>query len=100
MLTKFVALGPKVYGGRLVDGTEFVKAKGLKTSVTLEQLQGLLVENESKVFKHEKSFNSLKEGFIKQEDQDYTLRPTSIKRNLVYKNGILIGTENIVINEE
>lgn len=100
VLTKFIALGPKVYGGRTVDGTEFVKTKGLKTSVSLEQLQELLVEKESKVFKHEKSFNSLEEGFIKQEDQDYTLRPTSIKRNLVYKNGILVATENIVINEE
>lgn len=99
VLTKFIAIGPKVYGGRLVDGTEFVKAKGLKTSVTLEQLQGLLVESESKVFKQEKSFNSLKEGFIKQEDRDYTLRPTSIKINLVYKNGILVATTNKVIEE-
>nr|YP_010470523.1 hypothetical protein N4M07_mgp041 [Inonotus hispidus]UVF38011.1 hypothetical protein [Inonotus hispidus] len=47
VLDTFVALGPKVYRGRTVDGVEFTKTKGLKTKVTLNQLAEFL--NEMKI---------------------------------------------------
>ena len=39
ILDKFVALGPKVYGGFDIKGNEFTKAKGLKSKVSVAQLE-------------------------------------------------------------
>nr|YP_009690256.1 hypothetical protein PPIT_000140 [Porodaedalea pini]QEG57036.1 hypothetical protein PPIT_000140 [Porodaedalea pini] len=47
VLTKFVALGPKVYGGMDLEGNEFTKTKGLKTSLSLIDLENLLNEDTS-----------------------------------------------------
>lgn len=99
MLNKFVGIGPKVYGGITIEGKEFVKTKGLKTHISLNQLEELLLENNSAMFEHEKWFNSLEQGSITKRNQIYTLRPTDKKRNLIYKDGKLIGTSNKIINE-
>ena len=44
-LTDFVSLGPKVYGGKTLEGDEFTKVKGLKTSLKLSDLKELLNKN-------------------------------------------------------
>nr|YP_009690242.1 DNA polymerase family B [Porodaedalea pini]QEG57022.1 DNA polymerase family B [Porodaedalea pini] len=100
VLTKFVALGPKVYGGVDVDGNEFTKTKGLKTSLSLIDLENLLTEDNSLNLKQDKWFNNLIDGSITIKNSPYNLRPTSFKRDLIYDNGILIGTKNKILTEE
>ena len=99
VLTDFVALGPKVYGGKTVDGIEFTKVKGLKTNVSLEQLKELLIENNNLTVEHTKQFNLVTDSTISVRDLSYNLKPTNTKRNLVFKNGILVATSNKLINE-
>lgn len=94
VLTKFVALGPKVYGGININGIEFTKTKGLKTKITVNQLLELLNENNSINVPQEKWFNQLVDSTISIKETSYNLKPTDYKRKLVYKNGVLIGTEN------
>lgn len=97
VLTKLVALGPKVYGGIDLDGNQFTKAKGLKTPVSLIELESLLNNDNSLVLNHDKWFSSLDKGTIAINPTTYDLKPTDTKRNLVYKNGILVGTSNKTI---
>lgn len=94
VLSKFVALGPKVYGGMDINGNEFVKTKGLKTKLSLRDLEELLIENNNKDFKQEKWFNNLIDGHIFVTDSKYNLKATNYKRLLVYSNGKLVGTAN------
>lgn len=93
-LSKFIAIGPKVYGGVDINGNEFVKTKGLKTKLTVTQLEQLLIENNTLDVSQEKWFNNIKDGYISVKDSDYNLKPTSFKRNLVNSNGVLVGTAN------
>ena len=99
VLTKFIALGPKVYGGITVDGVEFTKVKGFKKKVDLSVLEKLLHENCKIELSHDKWNRSIPNGSITVKETEYTLKPTGRKRSLVYSNGILVGTSNIVISK-
>ena len=99
ILTKFVALGPKVYGGLEMDGAEFTKVKGLKTKISLSQLESLLTQDSSTKVEHVKWFNNLTDSTISEKKLSYSLKPTSTKRNLIFKDGVLVGTSNKVIKE-
>lgn len=94
VLTKIVAIGPKVYGGIDINGNEFIKTKGLKTKLSLSQLEELLIETKDIDVNQEKRFNNLKDGYISVKDSGDNLKATSFKRNLVYNNGLLVGTTN------
>jgi hypothetical protein len=98
VLTKLVALGPKVYGGIDLDGNQFTKAKGLKTPVSLIELESLLNNDNKLILNHDKWFSSLDKGTITISPTSYDLKPTDSKRDLVYKNGILVGTSNKTID--
>nr|YP_010691084.1 DNA polymerase [Phellinus igniarius]WBU93185.1 DNA polymerase [Phellinus igniarius] len=99
VLTDFVALAPKVYGGKSVDEIEFTKVKGLKTPVTLDQIKGLLLENNNLTIDQKKWFNHITESTISEKDIAYNLKPTNNKRNLIFKKGLLIGTSSKVIKD-
>ena len=100
ILSSFVALGTKVYGGIDLDGNDFTKTKGLKTKVSFSDLENLLYERNKFVkLEHKKQFLHLKEGTISVRNIEYSLRPTEDKRNLIYKNGKLVGTSNKIINK-
>ena len=95
VLDKFVALGPKVYGGIDTNGIEFTKIKGLKSKLTFNQLEYLLNENVSLDIKQEKWFNHLVDSTINvKDDTSYNLKVTNNKRNLIYEKGKLVGTSN------
>nr|YP_009693780.1 hypothetical protein [Inonotus obliquus]BBN21306.1 hypothetical protein [Inonotus obliquus] len=99
VLTDFVALGPKVYGGKTVKGMEYTKVKGLKTPVSLDQLKDLLIENNELKIDQIKWFNNATEGTISVRDLTYGLKPTNTKRNLIFKNKVLVDTSNKIISE-
>lgn len=94
ILNKFVALGPKVYGGVVINGKEFVKSKGLKTKLSVSQLEELLKENNYLKINQNKKFNNLAQSYISIKSTPFNLKPTDYKRNLIYENGILVGTSN------
>lgn len=82
-----------------VNGIEFTKTKGLKTKLTVNQLLELLNENNSINVPQEKWFNQLVDSTISIKDTSYNLNQTDYKRKLVYKNEVLIGTENKVVTD-
>lgn len=100
-----IFLAPKVYAGKLADGSEIIKIKGLTKStvasdVTFDKLTLLLNKNSSLVFNQIKSFKDSSLGTINLLEQTYNLIPTENKRELVYsKDGKLIATRPYVINK-
>lgn len=99
-LVDFVALGPKVYGGKTIQGVEFTKVKGLKTPVSLGQLKALLQKDNILNLNQSKWYNQITDSTISIRDMAYNLKPTSDKRDLIYRNGVLAGTSNKIINED
>nr|YP_010691073.1 DNA polymerase [Phellinus igniarius]WBU93174.1 DNA polymerase [Phellinus igniarius] len=99
VLSKFIALSPKVYGGIDLDGTEFTKVKGLKTKVTVSQLEELLIKDNLTKVEQEKQFNNLTKATISVKDVAYSLKPTDSKRNLIFRKGILVATSSKIIKE-
>lgn len=102
IFTRFISLGPKVYGGINTNGIEFTKVKGLKNKISLLQLSNLLklnLDNINKPFTQEKWYKSLIECTIEIKQIPYLLTPTDNKRHLIYKNNILIGTKAIQLKD-
>ena len=101
-----IFLAPKVYGGKLEDGTEIIKIKGLshktiKNDVTLSSLKLLLVRNKSLVFNQIKSFKKYDDGTINLLEQSYNLVTTENKRKLIYNhNNMLIYTNPFSVSTD
>jgi hypothetical protein len=93
-ITKAVFLAPKMYGLITTEGQEIIKAKGLTIkNIKVSDLEKLLIKDSSKVFKQEKGFKQLFNSNISILDTIYTLKVTSNKRQLIYKNGIFDSTK-------
>jgi len=97
--SKIYFVAPKVYGGITNEGVEVTKVKGLKNPVSVNDLKELLIKNNSVVINQAKWFKSIEKGNITIKDQLYTLTATENKRELVYENGIMVGTKPFVIKE-
>jgi DNA polymerase type B, organellar and viral len=95
VLTKFIGLGPKIYGGKTTEGLEFTKVKGLKVKISLNQLE-ILLDSESKLepINQEKWFKDLTKAIISTRVDGYSLRATSFKRSIVLKKGRFFDTKN------
>jgi hypothetical protein len=98
VLTRFIALGPKIYGGITTEGLEFTKVKGLKVKLSLNQLEYLLSEPKLDL-DQEKWYKDLSKAVISIKEDGYSLRATAFKRNLVFKKGKLIDTKNRVFTK-
>jgi hypothetical protein len=96
ILTKFIGLGPKIYGGITIDGSEFTKVKGLKEKVSLNQLELLLYDKSKLDVTQEKWYKSLEKSIISTKPIGYSLRATEFKRRMVFKKGKIVGTKNRV----
>ena len=75
VLSRFIAIAPKVYGGIDLDGKEFTKVKGFKDKLTFNDLEELLKERSIK-FHNKKWYRDKKSGRITIKELPYTLRPT------------------------
>jgi hypothetical protein len=97
VITKAVFLAPKVYGFITDEGREIIKVKGLNkdnvNSIKFYDLEALLIKDSSREFTQEKWFKSVIKGEITLDDIAYTLKVTSNKRELIYKNGIFNSTK-------
>jgi hypothetical protein len=96
-IKKGIFLAPKVYGLLLEDGTEVVKVKGSKMKIKFSELEPLLQKEAILKITQEKWFKNLPEQHIKILKILYTLKVTDNKRQLVYKDGILVDTKPIII---
>jgi hypothetical protein len=99
--SKFIALGPKAYGGITINGEEIIKVKGLKSAknLSLSDLKFRLVENFDDKLLNNKNFKSMFKATIKTKEVSYFLKPTNNKRELIFSNGYLIGTKNKIIKD-
>jgi hypothetical protein len=98
-------LAPKVY---VLENSEtketVIKIKGLtkesiiKNNITLDNLIPLLNSGEKSIYLQNKWYRSLGEGSINILEQTYQLKVTGNKRELIYKDGKLIGTKPLSIN--
>ena len=95
-----VFLAPKVYGGILISGEEYIKLKGSKNIISFNQLKILLKENELLMIPQEKWYRDLPNGQIKVSHEQYTLMITENKRKVIYENGLFTRTEPLKINYE
>lgn len=96
-------LAPKVYAGITMDDKLIVKIKGLshdtiERDVTFDKLLILLNKDKYLVFNQIKSFRNFGAGSISLLEQTYNLIPTESKRQIVYKEGVFVGTKPYVIN--
>jgi hypothetical protein len=98
-----VFLAPKVYALKNKE-EEIIKIKGLskeaiiKNNITLDNLIPLLNSGEKSIYLQNKWYRSLGEGSINILEQTYNLKVTGNKRELIYKDGKLIGTKPLKIN--
>ena len=100
VLTDFVAIAPKVYGGVTVNGEEFTKVKGFKDSVSFIQLKSLLNNDKGQLkLMHQKWINQTSNSLIKIKDSEYNLKPTTNKRELIFRNNTLVGTKSKVFKD-
>ena len=95
-------LAPKVYGGRLESGEEIIKVKGLRHEVienqlSLEKLNFLLHKNNSLNFNQTKTFRNFDSGTINLLEQTYNLVATENKRQIVFRNNIMVNTKPFTI---
>ena len=85
-LTRFVSLGPKIYGGIDENSQSFTKIKGLKNKITFNQLNESLIKptllpkeenkmNPSLQASQEKWDKSLIQGTIEVKQKPYILTP-------------------------
>lgn len=100
ILTDFIAVAPKVYGGIKTNGEQFTKVKGYKDSVSFDQLKLLLNNNVSQLkLMHQKWISQASNSLIKVKDSEYNLKLTNNKRELVFENNTFVATKNKVFKE-
>jgi len=93
-----IFLAPKVYALQNQDGL-IVKIKGLSkkaiisNNITIDTLEALLVKDSHIQINQPKWFRSLSKGAISILNQIYDLKVTGNKRELIYKDGVLVDTK-------
>lgn len=98
IFTKFIALGAKMYGGVVDDGSEVRVCKGLKVAPSLDQMESLLKDGVSIDFVQDKWYNLVLDGTISVNESPFTLKLNDNKRDLVYVNNMLSGTKSKVFD--
>jgi DNA polymerase type B, organellar and viral len=97
IIKKGIFIAPKVYALVLEDGSEEIKIKGSKVKISYSEMEALLHKDALKIITQEKWLKNIEGQHIKIVETLYSLRVTDNKRNLIYKDGILIDTKPITI---
>ena len=102
-ITRACFLAPKVYGFITESGQEIIKVKGIKpenlSNLHIEDLENLLAKDSSREFTQDKWFKSIFDGNINIKDVAYTLKATSNKREIIYRDGIFENTKPYNYND-
>ena len=95
-----VFLGPKIYAGYTYDNNFICKIKGYKNpkGISFNDLKSLL-DKKSKPLElnHDKWYRNLSESNIVIKDQIYNLVATENKRQIVFRNNIMVNTKPFTI---
>ena len=96
---RVVFLVPKVYGGKN-DKYEIVKVKGLRTTISFDELSQLLKKDQLLKLSQQKWHRDISKNEILIKNEIYTLMATENKRKNIYNSeGIFVDTEPLrVIN--
>ena len=105
IIEKAIFLAPKADYLKYVNGDEVIKVKGLNASVINSLLKSdilnfnvfveLLEQDRHTVVNQHKSLKNLLDGSLDIIEQTYSIKHTSNKRELIYKN---IGAKNILVD--
>lgn len=88
-----IYLAPKVYSGK-ADGYEYTKVKGLKDSITFDELKPILKKGECIKLSQDKWYKDIGQSHITVKDEVYTLMVTDNKRELIFNNdNIFVDTK-------
>jgi hypothetical protein len=103
IIKKAIFIAPKVYGLVTVDDREIIKAKGLTKDIlktlTIYDLEALLIKDSTREFNQEKMFKSIINGEISTKDIIYTLKVTSNKRKHIYIDQVFSNTQPYFYDE-
>jgi len=91
-------IAPKVYGGILISGESFVKAKGYKNQIAYNELKELLDHNRILSLQHTKLYKNIIDSNIEVKKQIYRLQVTDSKREVVYENDKFVFTRPYLID--
>lgn len=98
-----IFLAPKVYTLLTEENKLIIKIKGLSNdsvkNISIEDLKSLLKKDSKLEEKQVKWIKDISQGNIRVIDQIYTLKATSNKRCLVYKDNLLVNTVPLVIDK-
>ena len=95
VLSKFVGVGPKFYGGvDAFNGKEFSKVKGFSSSLTINQLESLLIKGNSLSLDQSKWYRDYKNSNVFIKNTSYDSKLTGNKRISVFDhNNLLVNTK-------
>lgn len=93
----FISLGAKSYIGISTSGNITCKIKGYKTKLSYLDFLYLLQENSELNLNHDKWFKLFESSSIIVKNTPYNLKVNNNKKDLVFNNGVLIGTRHILI---
>ena len=95
VLSKFVGVGPKFYGGvDAFNGKEFSKVKGFSSSLTINQLESLLIKGNSLSLDQSKWYRDYKNSNVFIKNTTYYSKLTGNKRISVFDhNNLLVNTK-------
>ena len=95
VLSKFVGVGPKFYGGvDAFNGKEFSKVKGFSSSLTINQLESLLIKGNSLSLDQSKWYRDYKNSNVFIKNTTYDSKLTGNKRISVFDhNNLLVNTK-------
>ena len=100
VFNEVVYLAPKVYAGK-TDSYEYVKIKGAKNSISLNEMKKALFKNEILNINHFKNYKNVGKGYIEVKNEIYTLMLTDNKRKLIFsKDNKFINTVPYVLDNE
>ena len=100
VLSRFIGLGPKFYGGiDLESGLCFSKLKGYSSSLSIEQLESLLIKDNNLLLNQIKWFRDYSNASITITPTVYKASLTENKRFLVFDDtSKLVGTKSISLS--
>lgn len=99
-----IFLTPKFYGGIICNSEnkhiEHVKNKGVKNPIKFIKLYKLLFKNNQLEIKQEKWFRNVSESNIRVDrNTKHTLKLSSLKRNIIFKNNKFVDTKPLVLKD-
>jgi hypothetical protein len=90
-------IAPKLYYALLNNGKEIIKSKGISNKILTENDFIEMYHGVKKTIPINRFVKNLKESTSNFHEGNYIITPEILKRNPIYKNGIIIDTKPIEV---